>query len=381
MTKANSYSVCALCGVPLIGRSRSKEHIIPNAIGGRLKTAGFICDECNNTKGKSWDAALAKQLNWFSLSFGISRERGEPPGQLVNTVDGRQYMLASNGSFYPKSSYSEELVDGNKKIHMVAASIQEATKRLKGVAKKHTSFDLEQALSELKMQTVYLESPLEVELSLGGMECGRSLVKTALAYASYCGVKIRDFGRALDFLLNNEAEPPYGHAYLSDLVINRDRTTMFHCVAVKSDLEKKRLWSYIEYFGMFRVLVLINDDYEGLMVDSTHAINPVTGRGVDVAVDNGISDADFCKIIDGYGHDPAVHKAAADLVMPLVIERSKKRTFEGVVSEGFAHAALSLGIAEGENIPPERAKEFTALMMEKITPYLTYLVRNGRRGD
>lgn len=380
MDKEDSYSVCAFCNVPLVGPARSKEHVIPNSIGGRLKTSDFICLGCNNARGESWDAELARQLNWFSLSLGISRERGEPAGQLVNTVDGRQYVLGPDGAFYPKSSYSEELVDGGKKIHMVAASVQEATKRLRGVAKKHPSFNLEQALSELEMQTAYLDSPLTVELSLGGMESGRSLVKTALAYASYCGVPSSEFGRALDYLLSTEAEPPYGHAYLSDLVINRDRTTIFHCIALKSDPYNKRLWSYIEYFGLFRVLVLINDHYTGPMVDKTFAIDPISGTEIDVTVTSSVAQEEFDKIINGYGLDPAVQRAAADLVMPLVIERSEKRTLEGVVAAGFAHATLALGIPEGAEIPRERLGDFTALMMEKIIPYLAHLVRNGRGG-
>lgn len=379
MDRENSYSVCAFCNEELVGQSRSKEHVIPNSIGGRLKTAEFICARCNNTKGDSWDSELAQQLNWFSLSLGITRERGVPPGQLVDTVDGRQYTLLPDGSFSPKSSYSEELVDGKKRINIVAASVREAKKRLSGVAKKHPTFNLEQALSELEIQTAYLDSPLTVELSLGGEASGRSLVKTALAFASYCRVPHREFGKALDYLLDAQAEPPYGHAYLSDLVINRDSKTIFHCVSLKSDSEKNRLWSYIEYFGMFRILVLINDNYVGPVIDETYALNPITGEEIDVEVNSDVTNEEFIKVISGYGFDPAVQRAAADLALPILIKRSDQRTLEGAVKAGFAFAAKTLGIAEGEDIPLERAEEFTSLMMEKITPYLSHLIRSGRQ--
>lgn len=379
MTEKNKNNFCALCNTALVGGARSKEHIIPNSIGGRLKTSDFICVVCNSTRGDSWDSELAEQLNWFSLSLGITRERGLPTGQIVNTVDGRQYTLSADGSFTPKSSYSEELVDGKKRINMVAKSVSEARKRLNGVAKKYPTFDLEKALSELKVDTFYMDCPLTVELSLGGEKSGRSLVKTALAFASHCGVPHRDFGQAVAYLQDENAEPPYGYAYLSDLVINRNKTTMVHCVSLKSDASKRRLWSYIEYFGLHRVIVLINDNYIGPEIDKTYAINPITGEKVDIKISNNITDEEFFKVIDGRGVDAAVHRAAADHALPIVIHRSEQRALENAVKAGFIYAAGTLGIPEGADIPSEKAAEFTALMMEKISPYLSHQIRTKRR--
>lgn len=111
--QTNYNQKCVLCNESLAGKNRSKEHIIPNAIGGRKKTTGFICNTCNNKLGEKWDSDLAKQLNWFSLAVGISRERGYPPKQLVQTVEGDKYWLLSDGTFTPeKSSHSEEDQDG-----------------------------------------------------------------------------------------------------------------------------------------------------------------------------------------------------------------------------------------------------------------------------
>ncbi|MBB3212453.1 5-methylcytosine-specific restriction endonuclease McrA [Herbaspirillum sp. Sphag1AN] len=60
---------CQLCRDELNHSNDSKEHIIPNAIGGKKKVSGFICKSCNNKAGETWDAELASQLNWFSLFF------------------------------------------------------------------------------------------------------------------------------------------------------------------------------------------------------------------------------------------------------------------------------------------------------------------------
>ena len=48
---------CFLCKVPLTSENDSKEHIIPQSIGGRKKVKGFICQDCNSTTGQEWDSS------------------------------------------------------------------------------------------------------------------------------------------------------------------------------------------------------------------------------------------------------------------------------------------------------------------------------------
>ena len=79
------------CGKVLTSNNVSKEHIIPNAIGGKKGVSGFICDRCNNETGAAWDAELARQLNPISLCLGIRRTRGKVPPQVFPTSSGGKY--------------------------------------------------------------------------------------------------------------------------------------------------------------------------------------------------------------------------------------------------------------------------------------------------
>lgn len=375
------HTKCALCPNTLSAKNRTKEHIIPNAIGGRKKTTGFICNDCNNYLGERWDAELARQLNWFSLAVGISRERGEPPKQIVQTIDGERYWLLSDGSFTPeKSSYSEEDLGGETRINLTAKTIDEAKQRLKGIARKHPKFDVQKALNELNVTTNYLDSPLHVNLSLGGPDAGRSLVKTAFAFASECGIKHKQCEKALEYLLNPNLQTfPFGFAYLSDLLEDRPTDKIFHCVSLHGDPKNKRLWSYVEYFGMFRLVVLLSDVYDGPYKNEVYAIDPIKGERIAVQITTQISEAEFTALMAGEGFDQHKHKAAADYALPIIMDRGRSRTLERTVKEGFEHAAKRLGIKDGEIVPKEKAAEFTGLMMEKLSPFIQHLVRNGRR--
>lgn len=372
---------CALCENSLTGKNRSKEHIIPNAIGGRKKTTGFICNTCNNKLGEKWDSELAKQLNWFSLVVGISRERGEPPKQIVQTVEGEKYWLRNDGSFTPeKSSYTEEDRGGAVKISLTAKTIDEAKQRLKGISRKYPNFDIEKALNELEVKTDYLDSPLHVSQSLGGPDAGRSLVKTAFAFSSACGVAHSECDKAIQYLLDENLEDiPFGFSYLSDFIQNRPKEKIFHCVSLHGDPKTKRLWSYIEYFGSFRVVVLLSDSYSGEYKNEIYSVDPIDGSSAGVRVKSDVSAEELALIWSGNGLNHENYKAAADYALPIILERARSRTLDRTVREGFDHAAKQLGIKENEIIPKEKAAEFTAFMMEKISLYIEHLVRSGRR--
>ncbi|MCX7250790.1 MAG: hypothetical protein NTX37_04675 [Burkholderiales bacterium] len=356
-----------------------REHIIPNAIGGRKKTTSFICESCNIKFGETWDAELARQVNWFSLAVGIRRERGESPRQVVQTVSGERLWLHSDGTFTPeKSSHSETDVSAGIQINMTAQTIDEARKRLKGVARKCPKFDVKKALEEMKIKTSFLDSPLHVSLHLGGPCAGRSLVKTAFSFASDCGVEHDQCELAKEYLTNAELKAiPFGFAYISDLVERQPMGNVFHCVSLRADPKTKQIYSCIEYFGLFRVLVFLGKNYDGPFRSECYSLNPVDGASANIRVKEVVQE-EFFEIMAGKGFDQEKHKVAADYAFPIILDRARSRTLEHFVRQGFEHAGRSFVIKEGEDIPREKAEEFAALMMEKLSPYIENLVRDDR---
>lgn len=76
---------CYLCGQTLTDCNSSEEHIIPNAIGGKLK-AKILCKDCNSKFGNTIDSKLAESLLSFSNWLNVDRTRGQTP-DLNCTVD------------------------------------------------------------------------------------------------------------------------------------------------------------------------------------------------------------------------------------------------------------------------------------------------------
>lgn len=155
---------CALCPAEITSKNNSKEHIIPSSIGGRLTVQSFICKSCNEQSGDDWDAVLAAQFNWFSLTVGIKRQsgRGEPPRQLIETVNGKRLLLHADGKMTPEHPVYEKVENGNQtKINIQARTLEEAKDILKKIAKKYPKLDKDKVLQEAKSTEAPLDSLLK----------------------------------------------------------------------------------------------------------------------------------------------------------------------------------------------------------------------------
>ena len=114
---------CALCQTPLTVTNASKEHIFPNAIGGRKTVSDFICRRCNSESGGKWDSELAKQLQLFCTMLDVSRKRGENQPIPVKTVSGRKLIWNTDGSLtIEKPAFDKRIVDdkthGNLQVRL-----------------------------------------------------------------------------------------------------------------------------------------------------------------------------------------------------------------------------------------------------------------------
>lgn len=281
---------CALCLEKITDKNNSKEHIIPNSIGGRSYVRGFICRSCNSQVGENWDAELAVQFNWLSLIVGIKRQsgRGQPPSQPIETVNGTQLLLHADGNMTQKHFVYNEVKNENQiQITIQARTIKEAKDAIKNIAKKYPKLDKDKTLHEAKVTQRPLDSPIKMDLVFGGPLFGRSLVKTAFAFSSKVNISHELCDKAVNYLKNlvDESKAPYGFFYLRDLVRNRPANKLFHCVAVLGNPQKRRLIAYVEYFGLARFVINLSSDYSGETIESIYAIDPTTGLQIDINVD------------------------------------------------------------------------------------------------
>lgn len=375
-----SNNECALCDVLITTENDTREHVIPNAIGGRKKISGFICDECNNTSGDDWESELASQLNPLNLFFSISRDRGEAPSQQFETTGGDNVSLNVDGSMdIAKPEYKENIHEAGVNINISARSMKEAKHMLKGVKRKYPQVNLEELISNSEERSFYSSDMIKFNLSFGGEKAGRSIVKSALALVVESGISAKECEHAREYLTKSNGEACFGYYYEKDVVLNRPEGIPFHCVYVKGDPKSGQILGYVEYFGVQRMVMALSSKYNGTEFENSYAINPISGSTLELDFDleltpNDIQESyDYKKIPEG-----SVEEALAQVIptgLKSSIEKEKDRVLENAVQYAFQNC----GAKEGEQLTEEHMKKVSSLVYEKLEPFLLHQLTIGRK--
>jgi hypothetical protein len=371
MQRSSRQSRCVLCDCPIDDGSDSDEHVIPNSIGGRLKVRGFICIYCNSKTGETWDKALSDELNFFCLFFGIVRERGKPRPEAIETTAGEKLLMQPGGGFkMQKPIFQEVPTEIGKQIQMKARTMSEARRMLEGVARKYPQVDVAAELAKATSVYSYPDGLVHHNPTLGGPSSGRSIVKTAVAFAYRAGVPSEQCDLALAYLRDESASPPYGFFYERDLVAGRPAGVPIHCVAVSANPETGLLLGYVEYFGVHRIVLCLSQSYAGPMLEQAYGLDPLTGlpASVRVSLPFSIEDIeaiyDYRKIPDG-----SVERAYA-AVVPAALERSFELEKAHVIADATRYAFENCGAKEGEMLTEEQKARLPGLVMERLMPFI-----------
>lgn len=365
-------SLCALCQIGITKINNSSEHIIPNAIGGKQEIRYFICKDCNSTKGKTWEAALAKQLNFFSLGLDIKRTRSRAPAQPVRTTGGGKLFLRQDGTLtWPTPIVEKTKVDGKLKLRVFARTIEEARSILQGIKDKDApNLDIEKELAGFEAGPFRVDGGIEHRLELGGAEENRSIVKTAFAFAVANGIKAEKCEIAVRTLLSDSDDSGFAPYYINDVVVGRPDDELFHLVSICGCAGRRTLMAYVEYFGFWRVLIKLSDEYDGPDLSYCYSLNPRTGVELKLGVRWDVLGHYTNNTFDGYGSrlmlEMACHHAVA-VASHFIKQRERATRFKLELDAVLKEMGLPTGI-----VPPKsRRDEFNHLMAEKIGDFST----------
>ncbi len=372
-------TLCALCDTEITELNDSKEHIIPNSIGGKRKVRGFICASCNSKAGDEWDAELSRQLNPLSLIFFIKKDRGgPPPSQTFDTTTGEKLTLHHQGGMSPsKPEFKEEVRNDKIAISIIARNMDEAKRMLKGVKRKHPSTNTDKILNDVAIESRYPDGMLKFSLEFGGPNAGRSAVKTVLALASYSGISPGTCEHAISYL-RRDGEPCFGYYYERDLVVDRPQNVPLHCVAISGNPETGLLLGYLEYYGLQKIVVCLSERYSGIKISNSYSIDPTTGTELEVDVDISLKMEDVFAAYNYEKYDYDMVVSCFHQVMPRAIQASFERERARVISEAVDFAFKNCGAEEGQILTEEHVRTLASKIAEKMAPYILNQIKRNR---
>jgi hypothetical protein len=366
---------CIVCQQPLTTETDSEEHVFSNALGGTLTVRDFLCRNCNSLAGQSWDAELAKQMHALCVIFGVVRDRGDTPALKTVTTAGEELTILADGTLrLTDPDFESAQTERGTEIHVVARNMREARSMLEGLKRKLPRLDIEALLEKAEMKTSYPEGVFKHDFSFGGEQAGRSMVKTAAAFARHLGISTSDCDLATAYLRCESAQAPFGYYWAADVVANRRVGVPFHCVAISADPVSGLLLGYVEYFGAVRIVACLSQTYGGQRIHGSYAINPTTGSTLDVNVSLPFNRDDMEAIYEYTHASTEGYKRAMDAVLGPAMARSHAEARRRAIEEAARYAFANCGAEEGAMLTAEHKERLVALFLERVMPYVLHMM-------
>jgi hypothetical protein len=263
---------CYLCNNPLTAENVSKEHIVLNSIGGRLKSKELLCKTCNSKFGHDADSELAGQLVFLSSYFQVKRDSGETPIiKGAKTKDGKEYnILDGSKPSLSKPKFDKKVENGETRYSIEARNEKELITILKGLRRKHPELDLELAKQKFQWKEEYLEEHLSHSMTIGGDLAFKSIVKTAVNYYIHSQKETEQVKHLFPYL-KGEADLKIGkHFYPAKPIYKKESNEVVHLIHLYGNKHSKQLYCFVELFSAYSFLVHLSDKYDGKNFSSTY---------------------------------------------------------------------------------------------------------------
>ncbi|MBP5287043.1 MAG: HNH endonuclease [Elusimicrobiales bacterium] len=274
---------CIFCGKNLT-QDEKPEHIIPNALGGKLKSKDIICDSCNNSYSYL-DKELAEELSPLTSLIQPKRDNGKTgrsecsifgvPGEKlsdgsikVNTIKIKEEngKLILNGilSHTPNSQAEKENKQYLDKILKTAIKDRNQRQASKDKLNRYIELNATDIRSPIVKATIALNNNGNLMLEM---------LKIITEYYAYSGYDIKYISEVVNVLRNKDTAKANRITNYYDWQDWSKCEGIYHVLCLKGDPTNKILYGIVSIYGVLDVFILLNDNYCGLAIDKTYSFD------------------------------------------------------------------------------------------------------------
>lgn len=333
--------ICYICRFELTEANKSKEHIILNALGGKLKSSDLLCKGCNNKLGNTADAVLAKQFALIAALLDISRERNDIPiikgGKLK---DGTEVHLENgNTPRLAKPKLESKVIDGGVEYKVVARDEKEMHQLLSSIKKKHAHFDIEKAMESAKSNHSRLKEPVTYQQIFGGIDAFRSIAKTAINFYIYKKGNPNTIKDLIPFIQGTSDLDIVKHYHPDKSIYKKEPHEVIHLIHLVGKKYDRVLYCYIEFFSTHSYLVKLSMDYDGPNISHTYGYDLLNNKLVTKEVKLKLNRDFLISLKTSFNDFPIVQEKGTRLMKiahQRQLKKEQSRIIENASNEIFA---------------------------------------------
>jgi len=253
-------SICFACrGTKVL----TDEHVIPQALGGRLK-AKLYCKVCNENFGKNIDTEITNQFGNIATILKIKRERGKFQPFEVEDI-GKKITLVFDGKAFRRKDPIVEIeseADGKtlKHANITARSKKELENRIRDIKRRY------QVKREIKTFQEVNPGPTDTkyEITIDNTLIRRAVTK--IVYSLLCIKVPKDavlelaFDEVREYIKDGKG-PDLASANFIHTQFMTDYIRPLHKIHIALNRQRKVAVGYVSLFGIYRFTVLLSTKY------------------------------------------------------------------------------------------------------------------------
>ncbi len=273
---------CIITGELITQENNSRAHIIPSALGGRLKPWDILSRDGNGLLGDKVDLPLIRAFQALMSLLNGSRDRGEnQPVQMVDD-NGRSYIVGFGDPVkLTKPRYEEKAAEDSVQIEIDARNLKELKTLLGRVKSKYPEFDIDEALSQAVNVRTWPDGALKEQLQIGPSVVFPALFVSASLFAVHH--KQQAHPLLEDYVSQFDPEqpkmPPDTFYFIPSDEWISSPAEVSHIVAIMGCAKGQRALVYFELFNAVSVGVLL--PYSGQSnICETYAVDVLSGREI-----------------------------------------------------------------------------------------------------
>jgi hypothetical protein len=364
-------SNCYFCGEKITDENRTEEHIILNAIGGRLTSYDLICKKCNSKFGFDADDKLAKKYNFFANILMLKRHRGTPQPIIMDrqSTDEKYFIDHEGNIIKTKPNIIKKENRENIEISVEARNMTETRQILSGLARSYKNINVEEVLANVEQIEEDINENLHINLDLGGNDVLPAILKMAINYYIYKMGDVNSVSHAINDLKIGKTSR-VSLIFLRKRVFDIDEGEVSHSIFMIGSKDEKKIYAIIELFNSVKFLVRLSENYELDYFEYLYVYDVLLCREISKEIKCRLP-FEFVFNFDYSISKPSFETANKDIsrVIGIAMQRQHEVHRKKLIKKAWAETIGKM-IPDGEMITEEAVKMFSENLKKQLMEYV-----------
>ncbi|WGZ91034.1 MAG: HNH endonuclease [Candidatus Thiocaldithrix dubininis] len=239
---------------------KSLEHIIPNALGGKIASNYVLTFRANQQLNEEIDKEFTKIFTAFVARLPINKDRNSTPSVSAFHPEYQTDVFFKNGRFFPKKPF----FDDEKRI--IYADSEKNGKNYRAYLEREGKVSKGETIRIMDD----LAGDIEIPFQLGNVIFKKGFAKIAAGFATLKGVSRNNLSDVIDLTSNKIKDKIILSPFIpnaSELLFESNKYKSInypvHSLVLVGSKSQQFLYCYVDLFSAFQFYVLLSQDYAG----------------------------------------------------------------------------------------------------------------------